>query len=195
MRLPLALAALSFTLAAAAPVAAQGAPASPPAPAAAPAPYAPPPVQQPYLAPYGAWSPLPPVPATERRSQGMVIAGILLFAAGGVASTVGAGIVTASVVGRCDEALTEDDNEPPPSPPSSGAAHRERLGTSRQAINSCNGVSAAGVSLVVGGLFSALVGVPLYLVGNTRILARPESFALLPEVRPGPRGADLRWTF
>ena len=206
MRLTFALLGLSLSLAAASaasPASAQGAPAPLPPAAVAPAPpsyaapypYGPPSYGSPaYAPPSAGWAPLPPARATEPRSEGMRIAGITLFAAGGLAAVIGTGVVVAKARNPCYEA--DSGGALPPSP-SGAALHGERIGTSRQALfaDGCGTDPVFGLSLIGAGLLGAILGVPLYVIGSTRVSQRPESFALVPEVRPGARGADLRWTF
>jgi hypothetical protein len=176
--------------AATAPVAAPPVAPQPPAALPAPAqpyPYAYPYAPPPYAAPYG-WAPMPP-PVTERRSQGMRIAGITLFAAGGVVTVAGLGVFLTSALHPCvyyaaADALT-----------SSGAAHGERVGTGRQALTSCDGGPTLGLGILAGGLLGGVLGIPFFVVGNGRVPARPPGLSVAPRVRLNATGADLRWTF
>jgi hypothetical protein len=197
----LALVALAVTLGAAAPAAAQqppGAP-TPPGPAAPPpyaAPqYAPPPyaapqyAPPPYAAPYG-WTPVP-LPVTQRRNEGMRIAGITFFTAGAVATVAGVATLLAAALHPCAD--YEDFGEQPPPP--AGAAHRERVGTGQQALTSCDGGPTIGFGIIAAGVIGGAVGIPLFVVGNAQVRAPAPKTAAMPAVRLGSSGADLRWTF
>jgi hypothetical protein len=184
MRTPVIASILAAAILSITPAAADDAPA---APAPPPAAYGP----RPYPLPYPMWP--PPLPM-ERRSRGMWISGIVLFAAGGAANIVG-GVLTGIIIGSpCIETVADGGPAPAPRP----AALRERVGTSRQALGGC-GNDGIGVAqgLLAGGLLTSLLGVPLFVIGNKRVPARPASLedAALPEVHLGAGNGSLTWRF
>jgi hypothetical protein len=209
MRLPAAFVAVAATLAAApavaqqppapppaAPAVAQQPPAAPAPPPAAAPPFAPAPwgapqaygmpyAGQPY-APYGSpWAPPPyQPPVTERRSTGMMVAAIVLWGAGAVATVIG----TAMYVPKAGE-ICEFDTVGAQPAPAHRAARRERIGTSRQALtNGCGDDLTLGFSLMTGGILAGIAAIPLFVVGDSRVRA-------LPQLRVGATDTALRWTF
>ena len=175
--------------------------AAPPPAAAAPAypappPYAGPGYSVPYAtytasrggAPYPLWMAVPPV--TERRSNGMRIAGISLFVAGGVISAVGGVIFGAVATTGCQEVLVSAEDAGP-----SPAATHERIGSARQALNGCDTSPELGLGIIGAGALTAVVGIPLFVMGSKQVPARPAIGKLVPAVSLGAGNGSLRWTF
>jgi hypothetical protein len=177
---------LGASMIVAAPALAQEAPAAP----AGYAPYA----YAPYAAPGYVWQVQPAV--TERRSKGMRIMGITLFALGGVANAIGAGIFTAGALASCP--IFEQGAEPPPA-----RAHRirarERVGISQQALgdSNCGGTKIPlGATVMAAGFLATIGGIPLLVFGDERVrVQRQQGAAPAPELHVGLGGADLRWMF
>jgi hypothetical protein len=182
-------------------------PAAPPAEVAPPAAVAPiypapPPYGPGYAAPYvlypapgaGAprafWTGAPPV--TERRSDGMRITGIVLFAAGGVATVAGATIF--GIGANCVTEVFAPTSRAAPAPAPEAARGQERLGSARQALNTCN-LTTPGIGILIGGVVTAIVGIPLFVIGSRQKPAQPAVGALVPSVGIGAGNATLRWTF
>jgi hypothetical protein len=183
---------------AALPAATPAAPAAPLAPAyPAPMAYAPgyPPPYMMYPPP-GAGAPPPywtPIaPPTERRSNAMRTTGIVLFAAGGVMTAVGGAIFTAVATTRCvDEVIPLNDVRPEPAP----AAAHERVRSAHQALNGCDTSPGVGLGIITAGLVTAVVGIPLFVIGSKQVPARTMTGKLVPELNVGAGNGSLRWTF
>lgn len=142
----------------------------------------------PAASPYG-WGPPPGPVVTERRSEGMRITGITLFAVGGVTTAIGGVLFgIGATTGYCTDAgggVAPRAHRP-----------RERIGTSRQAdLGGCGGNGIPlGASVMGAGFLGSVAGIPLFVLGNARVRARPHD-ATAPELRVRLGGADLRWTF
>ena len=134
-------------------------------------------------------------PVTERRSNGMRITGIAMFAAGGVVSAFGGVVFGAVSSTGCPQfaiAIEEDGGGPPP--PSPSAVH-ERIGSARQALNGCDTSPELGLGLIAAGALVAAAGIPLFVIGSKQVPVRPEIGSLIPVVRVGAGNGSLRWTF
>jgi hypothetical protein len=155
------------------------------------APYAQPygvPYAQPYGVPmYGAWAPPPAVP--ERRSKGMRITGIVLWAVGGLASVVGGTVLGVAIANPCVYYEAQ-----PAGIALSFSGRRERVGTARQALSSCDAPGVIGLGTLVAGALTGIVAIPLYVVGNSRAPGQPAALAA-PELHVGATGAEVRWRF
>ncbi|MEJ7729925.1 MAG: hypothetical protein WKG00_11960 [Polyangiaceae bacterium] len=99
---------------------------------------------------------------TRRNSPGLIVAGVLMAAAGGL--TAGAGLVLST--GGCSDSM----------PP--------QCGTFAPRIVS--------IPMVIHGLVSLTIGVPLIRLGNKRV---PRRGASAPELRGGAGAEGLRWSF
>jgi hypothetical protein len=166
----------------------------PPAPNVAPAaPYA-----APYAPPYGFWAPYPQAPVTERRSKGMMITGIAMWGAAGVATGVGMGLFLTSVGSVCAFADGGAPGGLSASPRASfkTASAGERVGSARQAFSSCTGNPDVGFGIMSAGIISSFVAIPLFVVGNSRVPARPhDDLASAPTLRLGLGNASISWQF
>jgi hypothetical protein len=181
-------------------VAAPAAAPPPPAPVApaypAPLPYAPG-YAVPYVVypAYGAGAPppywAPRVAATERRSNGMRTTGIVLFAAGGAITAVGVVIFGAVATTPCVNFADGSNIEPAPAP----AAAREHIGSARQPLNGCDTSPTLGLGIMGAGLLTAVVGIPLFVIGSKQVPARTTTGKLAPELSVGAANASLRWVF
>lgn len=178
--------------------------AAPPAGAPQAVPVAPVPYQPAYAPPYmmypppGAGAPppywMPMMPATERRSEAMRTTGIVLFAAGGLITAVGGVIFGAVATTGCvDEAIAIGEPEPAPAPAAVGS--RERVRSSRQALNGCDTSPVVGLGIMTAGVLTAVVGIPLFVIGSKQVPARTTTGKLVPEVSVGAANASLRWSF
>jgi hypothetical protein len=156
--------------------------------------YAPPYMMYP---PPGAGAPSPYwMPATERRSDSMRTTGIVLFAAGGLISAVGGVLFGAVASTPCivfDEGIAIGDPGPVPASVSSGG--RERVRSSRQALNGCDSSPMIGLGIITAGVLTAVVGIPLFVIGSKQVPARTTTGKLVPQVSVGAANASLRWTF
>lgn len=141
----------------------------------------------PYPTYYPTWMGAPPV--TERRSNGMRITGIALFAAGGVISAVGGVIFGAVATTGCQDIVFAEDDGPSP------AAVHERVGSARQALNGCDTSPELGLGIIAAGALTAVVGIPLFVIGSKQVPARPAIGNLVPAVSLGAKNGSLRWTF
>lgn len=173
-----------------------------PAPPPAVAPAYPPPIGPGYAAPY-AFTPAPmaggpywtmPPPVPERRSEGMRITGIVLFGVGGLATVAGATIF--GLGANCfNEQPAFAEATPRPAPASArGPGGQERLGSARQALNTCH-LTTPGLGILVGGIVTAIIGVPIFVIGSRQKPGQPAVRALAPSVRVGAGNAALHWTF
>jgi hypothetical protein len=201
MRLLLASLALAAPLSISSLALAQTPPAAPPAAPQPASPTAAPPPMMPYAVPYvpyGYWAPYPQAPVTERRSKGMMITGIVLWGASGVATVVGTSLFILGIGSTCIELAS--------APGSAGAAARpsfhpssagERIGSAQQAFSGCGGPNpAVGFGIMTAGILSSLVAIPLFVVGNSRVPARPhDEISLAPTLRMGVGNASLSWNF
>ncbi len=187
--------------AAASPVAAPAL-APPPTAPVAPVYSAPPPVQPAYAPPYvmysqpGAGAPppywMPVAPATERRSNAMRTTGIALFAAGGVITAVGGVVFAAVATTGCVDVISDGG---PIAPAPSPAASHEHVRSSRQALNGCDTSPGVGLTILGAGLLTAVVGIPLFVIGSKQVPARTLTGKLAPELRVGAAAGSLRWSF
>ncbi len=134
-------------------------------------------------------------PVTERRSNGMRITGITMFAAGGVISAFGGVILGVVSTTGCPNFATPIEEGGGGLPPPSPAAVHERVGTARQALNGCDTSPGLGLGLLAAGALVAAAGIPLFVIGSTQVPARSEIGNLLPVVRLGAGNGSLRWTF
>jgi hypothetical protein len=147
--------------------------------------------------PPGAGAPSPYwMPATERRSDSMRTTGIVLFAAGGLISAVGGVLFGAVASTPCivfDVGIAIGDPGPVPASVSSGG--RERVRSSRQALNGCDSSPMIGLGIITAGVLTAVVGIPLFVIGSKQVPARTTTGKLVPQVSVGAANASLRWTF
>lgn len=132
--------------------------------------------------PYGMWMPMPV--ATERRSQGMAITGIALWAGGAVTTAIGVGLFVNAMANPCVNFAQEIDF------PTRDLATRERVGQARQALGGCDNSGVVGLSLIGIGAAVGAAAIPIFLVGNSRVPKRG-----LPEISAGPTRGELRWRF
>jgi hypothetical protein len=79
--------------------------------------------------------------------------------------------------------------------PRAHSAGGERIGTAQQALGCGQDDVNRGAAVLSGGLLGSFVGIPLFLVGNAKVPARPPEASLVPGLRIGAGGADLRWAF
>jgi hypothetical protein len=131
----------------------------------------------------------------ERRSKALMATGIILWAAGAVASAVGTAFFVPPATRQC----FFDGLGPGPTPPrrARGKAGGERVGMVQQALG-CGQQDQIdlGMALLTGGIVSSLVGIPLFVVGNWKVPVQPRSeAAFVPDLRVGAGHADLRWAF
>lgn len=197
MRLPAALVLLAVLLAA------PSAAADPPSAAAEPTPRA----YAPYARSGDDELTYRDPPVTERRSPRMVITGAALWFAGALVAVPGAGVLVAQALGTCQ--IVAFGGSPPPDRPSLGRIPRitrapagggERLGTAQQAFDIPCGSNVTavplGVGLLLGGLVVGATGIPLVVIGNQSVPARPRGDdARLPALHVGAGTVDLRWSF
>jgi hypothetical protein len=190
----------------AAPIAATALPPAAPAPAAPLAPAYPtslsygPGYPAPYMMypPPGAGAPppywMPVAGPTQRRSDSMRTTGIVLFAAGGLATAVGGVIFSAVATTGCPEVFVSDGGGPTP-PVSAHVTLREQVGTAHQALNGCDTSPMLGLGILTAGVLTAVAGIPLFVIGSKRVPARTTTGKLAPELTVGAANATLRWTF
>jgi hypothetical protein len=147
----------------------------PPAPAPATASAADPPVEPVYDPaahgglPYGTY-----LRATRGRglqSPGMMIMGIILVGVGNIVMGVGSAVYASA--GSCGDAITPDGSPSNTCP--TGPGH------------------TSGMAILIAGTLGTALGVPLWVLGATPV-PRVEA-ASVPELRVGPRGAMLTWSF
>ena len=171
--------------------------APPPAAPAAPMYPAAPPSQPGYAPPYmmysppGAGAPPPYWVPTERRSNAMRTTGIVLFAAGGLITAVGGVIFGAVATTGCVDEAVIDARAPAPAP----AASREHVRSSHQALNGCDTSPGVGLGIMGAGLLTAVVGIPLFVIGSKEVPVRTMTGKLAPELRVGAASGSLRWLF
>jgi hypothetical protein len=175
----------------AAPPPAPLAPASPP-PALSPAyptaytvfPALPPGAPRPY------WTPV--ALPTERRSDAMRTAGIVLFAVGGVTTGVGAGMFFPGALSGCPQSAGLEGDVTSRAP----AASSERIRSAHQALTGgCMTTAIAGIGVLTAGLLTSVVGIPLFVIGSKRVPAPTTADKLVPQVSLGVGNGSLRWTF
>lgn len=105
----------------------------------------------------------------ERRSTGMMVGGIVLLSAGGLAMVIGSSL-----------ALT-----------SSTTCNFDGFGCS-----SSGDSEAAGYGVLIGGAVALAVGIPLLIYGAKKVPAQPEATAVAAPAWVGaPGGAGWRWKF
>ena len=191
----------------AAPIAATALPPAAPAPAAPLAPAYPtslsygPGYPAPYMMypPPGAGAPRPywmPIAGpTQRRSDAMRASGIVLFAAGGLATVVGGVLFTAVATTRCVDVVMATDGGGPTPPASAHVTLREHVGTAHQALNGCDTSPTLGLGILTAGVLTAVAGIPLFVLGSKRVPARTMTGKLTPALTVGVANATLRWTF
>jgi hypothetical protein len=128
----------------------------------------------------------------KRRSIGMMIGGITLWVLGSAAVGVGAAAFFAGEAESCPVFLQGHRGPLRRSPAGSG----ERVGTAREAFSRCvnDGLVLAGNVTLLAGLFGSLGGIPLFVFGNQKVRAQPES-SVVPELHVGVGAAKLRWSF
>jgi hypothetical protein len=89
-----------------------------------------------------------------------------------------------------DELILEGGPTPTP------AAVGERVGSARQALNGCDRFGPPlGIGLMVGGVLTAVAGIPLFVIGSRQVPARPGLGNLAPTVAVGAGSGSLRWSF
>jgi hypothetical protein len=142
---------------------------------------------QPGGAPPPSWMPESP---TVRRSNALRTTGIVLFGLGGALSTAGAVIFGAIITHPCE--IFDGGGE---QPTGGLEASQERVRSSHQALNGCDDKPGTGVAIIAAGAFTALVGLPLFVIGSKQVPARSAAGKLVPEVSLGAGNGSLRWTF
>ena len=138
---------------------------------------------------------MPVAGPTERRSNAMRSTGMVLFAAGGLATVVG-GVIFAAVAttGCVDQALPIEGGGPTPA----ASAHltlREHVGSASQALNGCDTSPMLGLGILTAGVLTGVAGIPLFVIGSKHVPARTMTGKLTPELRVGAGNGTLRWTF
>jgi hypothetical protein len=144
-----------------------------------------------------------PPPARERRSNSMRVTGIVLLSVGGLLSVAGATLfITGTTCVHEDLVFPGERTALPPEPvpapeptPDGGQSGQERIGSGQQALNACDALATPGAGLFVGGLATAIAGIPLLVIGSKQVPAKSRREALLPEVTVGAASGSLRWTF
>jgi hypothetical protein len=154
-----------------------------------------------YPAPYtmypppGAGAPppywMPVAGPTERRSDAMRSTGVVLFAAGGLATVVGGVIFAAVATTGCPDLPLDSAPATGPAP----AAAREHIRSAHQALNGCDTSPTLGLGIITAGVLTAVAGIPLFVIGSKRVPARTVTGKLAPEVTVGAANASFRWTF
>ena len=135
---------------------------------------------------------MPVAPPTERRSNALRTTGIVLFAAGGLATAVGGAFFAVFMTGcRPGDIMTSDA----PQPGRSLEASRERVRSAHQALNSCRTAPALGLGFITGGVITAVMGIPFFVIGSKQVPARTTTGKLVPELRVGAANGSLRWSF
>ncbi len=134
---------------------------------------------------------MPVAPATTRRSDTMRSAGIVLFAAGGLATVVGSVIFTAVATTGCADTIAFAEDGAGPAP----AATNERVRSAHQALNGCDTSPMVGLGIITAGVLTAVAGIPLFVIGSKRVPATTTTGKLVPQVSVGAGNGMLRWTF
>ena len=131
--------------------------------------YAPPGyVLAPGYGPPPGYGPQPMAPAMERRSTGMMVGGIVLLSAGGLAMVIGSSLALTST-SSC---------------------------TFQGFCSSNDGAQAAGYGVLIGGAVALAVGIPLLIYGAKKVPAQPDATAPTARAWIGaPGGAGWRWQF
>ena len=62
-------------------------------------------------------------------------------------------------------------------------------------MNGCDTPPELGLGIIAAGALTAVVGIPLYVIGSKQVPARPATGKLVPAVSLGARNGSLRWTF
>ena len=112
---------------------------------------------------------MPAPPALERRSTGMMVGGIVLLSAGGLAMVIGSSVALTSSTG-C---------------------------TFNGFCSSGEGSQAVGYGVLIGGAVALAVGIPMLIYGAKKVPARPEAATALaaPAWIGAPGGAGWSWQF
>lgn len=113
--------------------------------------------------------------AEKRRSTGMMVGGIVVLGVGSVSLL--AGVVTVAAAQNATYRCNYDDY--------TDSCHFE----------TDEGAQAAGIVMMVVGGAAVAVGLPLLLVGVSKVPVEEESAWYTPDVRVGLRGALAEWRF
>jgi hypothetical protein len=130
----------------------------------------------------------------KRRSPSMMITGITLWVLGSAAVGVGAAMFFDGESTSCP--VVFEGHRGPLRRAAATGGGGERVGTAQEAFLHCvnDGLVAAGNVTLLAGLFVSLGGIPLFVFGNQKVRASPES-SLVPALRVGAGAARLRWSF
>jgi hypothetical protein len=135
------------------------------------------------------WTPI--APPTERRSPALRNTGIVLFGVGGAVTVVGAVMFFSALANPCVVFDTLDGGQP-----AGGLeASHERVRSAHQALSACDTDPVLGLGLMGVGLATAVVGIPLFVIGTKQVPARTTTGKLVPELSVGAGNGSLRWTF
>jgi hypothetical protein len=151
----------------------------------------PPPYMVYYPQPPGALPPswMPERP-TVRRSNALRNTGIVLLSVGGALTVAGA-VVFGDIISHPCVIFAEGGGQP-----AGGIeASQERIRSAHQALNACDNPPGIGVAILAAGALTALVGLPLFVIGSQKIPAPNPAARLVPELRVGAGNGSLRWTF
>ncbi len=111
--------------------------------------------------------PMQPPAATERRSTGMMVGGIVLLSVGGLGLVIGSSLALSSTT-TCDFG----------------------------GCSSSGGSQTAGYGVLIGGAIAVAVGIPLLIYGVKKVPARPDATAPAAAAWVGaPGGAGWSWQF
>jgi hypothetical protein len=126
-----------------------------------------------------------------RRSDALRTAGIVLFAVGGLTTGIGAAMFFPGATNGCSTALPgEGDVAPAPA-----AVSLERVRSNHQALLDCKTTTIAGIGVLTAGLVTAVVAIPLFVIGSKQVPATTTTGQLVPELLVGAANAALRWAF
>jgi hypothetical protein len=132
---------------------------------------------------------LAPKPPTEPKSPGMMVTGIVLWAAS--ASMTGVGTARLLSGSTCAEPAIQGKGGAQPL----SAQPREQIGVARQAMCG-DSSSTVGLGLLIAGQLMSVIAIPIFVVGVSRVpLGRGMAKLSLPELRVGAARATLLWTF
>lgn len=123
-------------------------------------------------------------PDYHRRSPGMIAAGIVLTALGGVNAIAGV-----TMYNHADETAAESGHCQQPGAMNPSGAADCRAGFA-------DDLRTAGEAMVIGGAVAAAVGVPLLIVGAQKVKAGDDASVarkLVPTLEVRPTAASLTW--
>jgi hypothetical protein len=121
--------------------------------------------------------------------------GIVFWGAGAIVSGIGAVMFAGAAGSVCEVAFGGGGPPPKRAHPRAHGAGGERIGTAQQALGCSQQDTDRGAAVLSGGLLGSFVGIPLFVVGNTKVPASPREASLVPRLQVGAGGADLRWAF